>query len=1659
MKKFLVYLLVIILTISIGFAIFYLVRDNEVISISNVSIYKDAGESFTLDINHRNKKSYTEISVTSSDDNIVKGEYDSKNGQFKATAVSGGVARINIRTSNAKFRNLWCDVIVGDGTVESPYYISTAEQLASIGMGVQTDDGSGVYKGSTIYKPEYEKYTSNACYKLVSDIDVSTINNGYWVPLQNFNGRFDGNGLTISNVYIDAVGYKNSITNPDVRFDSNKPAGLFASIGNNGIVYSFKVSNYSAIGTYSNFGVITADNYGTIERVEVKDAYCSVKSAVFGGIAGRNISDEREVVIIDENNIEKQTFERTIARIDRTSVNKLTLGEVTTIDPSGNSITSIQGVSGTVGGLVGVNNGGKLLYSYVRGAVYFNNDYSSIYGGVVGQNYTKSSLHFDSEDKTESEFEFAGIRDCYADINTYFTNSSIDSHIIGGAIGINQDYQNGLFENDATKLRVNNYIVGVYYNKDTLNNSNDGITKNFKGIGKFLLDEKTVSFSDSEYIVWGLTQAEMTQPENFVSHTTMEIHFNEDGTSKGVVQTNVLWLFDSVWAISYDTNDGMPYLNYQLSYIPDDFQTLGVPVVTSALDNYYYENETDYPVTIISGTDGKVRMKVEEYYQLVYSPTGIDITWESGDSSIVSVDNNGKLYGKKAGVTNVTATTKTGSKAYVTVIVENIPYSITAPSTLYMYQGEIYSLNNFTISPALIGNDTISYSIKDNNGNSTNLVWIDGTNLCASPSSIGTVKLTISVADTSLTIDVVVVEIAEVKLTASTKTITGYLSDMTRTGTITIENDKNFDLSYNYNFISGASIVDITFENNDSSKLNYAIKGVGTATVRVGIATQGFENKGSVDIFFNIMADKTVSLTASPSTINGYFSSIKKSGSATIKNSEGTTLQYNATSSNTNVVTVLMDGNSMNYTIQGVGSATVTISVTTSHYKGVGYVYFNIQKDPENNDDTPIPSENIKLSKTSITIDKGKGYTLKASGTYTNLTWTTTNSAIASVNSNGYVYGVSVGTATIIAKSDYAEARCVVYVEKAETEVTKISICPTSLTLSVGDKYELSASGNYSTVSWKSDNSNIVTVDSEGAVTALAVGTAKITASAKDSKGVVRATATCTITVINPVVITLLPTSTICFVGDVVFVGADVNQNIIVSWSYDNTLADFSENGNNLTISTTKATTIEVTARYGSTIACVVITVNPKNTYTPYIYNKDQLNAVRNNPDKMYYLAATFTVGDWTPIDNFTGTLTTIDNATYTLKGIKVSGVSYAGLFGQGFKGTINNITIDGAKISGTYAGGIVASSKGGKIRNSKVKNSTITGSQYAGGVAGLIESSSVISKCTVTSNTVVTTTTTSFVGGIVGKATSSSVEKCYVYGGSAKMGSSAHGYAGGIAGYLSYTRAYDCLVGRDNGSVTITANSEDGDYAGGICGYTDGTGNGSKQGVSACTIKYATITGYHAGGISGAMTSTRTIKLLFKETESGYRFQDLSSYSYTSNIDKTAVRENVTIKGSLAGGLVGVINSGVVENCYSRAKIYGLSSKSVKGGFAARIYASRAFDNNGGTGTCGLVIYCYSVCSFEGSGLNYSITASLVHNYATIGNGSDRAGYCMNYLFDNDEDGKATYKDGSNLFSSDKVKAKKSSSDMQKSATYTDKGFSSTYWNLAGYPTLKTEK
>lgn len=75
-------------------------------------------------------------------------------------------------------------------------------------------------------------------------------------------------------------------------------------------------------------------------------------------------------------------------------------------------------------------------------------------------------------------------------------------------------------------------------------------------------------------------------------------------------------------------------------------------------------------------------------------------------------------------------------------------------------------------------------------------------------------------------------------------------------------------------------------------------------------------------------------------------------------------------------------------------------------------------------------SATIKLNKTKLTLDEGKSYTLKLSGTTKKPQWSTSNKKVATVSSKGVVKGISPGTATITAKVSSKKYTCKVTVKE-----------------------------------------------------------------------------------------------------------------------------------------------------------------------------------------------------------------------------------------------------------------------------------------------------------------------------------------------------------------------------------------------------------------------------------------------------------------------------------------------------------------------------------------------------------------------------------------------------------------------------------------------------
>lgn len=129
----------------------------------------------------------------------------------------------------------------------------------------------------------------------------------------------------------------------------------------------------------------------------------------------------------------------------------------------------------------------------------------------------------------------------------------------------------------------------------------------------------------------------------------------------------------------------------------------------------------------------------------------------------------------------------------------------------------------------------------------------------------------------------------------------------------------------------------------------------------------------------------------------------------------------------------------------------------------------------------------VKLNITKITLLKGKTKKLTVSNNEKTPSWSSSNYAVASVESNGSVKAKKYGKATITAWVDGKQLTCKVQV--ADPKLNK-----TSIKLKKKKSYTLKVSQRYGKVTWKSSKSSVVSVKN-GKVTTKKKGTAYIYAS------------------------------------------------------------------------------------------------------------------------------------------------------------------------------------------------------------------------------------------------------------------------------------------------------------------------------------------------------------------------------------------------------------------------------------------------------------------------------------------------------------------------------------------------------------------------------------
>ena len=216
----------------------------------------------------------------------------------------------------------------------------------------------------------------------------------------------------------------------------------------------------------------------------------------------------------------------------------------------------------------------------------------------------------------------------------------------------------------------------------------------------------------------------------------------------------------------------------------------------------------------------------------------------------------------------------------------------------------------------------------------------------------------------------------------------------------------------------------------------------------------------------------------------------------------------------------------------------------------------------------------ISLNDTSATIYTGNTLQLNATvlpSTTSNpsVTWTSSNTSIATVSSTGLVTAKSTGDAVITAKTtdgSNLSAMCNLTVKQL---ATSISLNETTATLYTGNIFQLNATVLPSTTSnpnviWTSSNTSVAIVSSTGLVTAKSTGDAVITARTTDGSNL---SASCSVTVKRLATsISLNQTSATLYLNQTIQLTATVSpynatDKSVVWSSFDSSIATVSENG------------------------------------------------------------------------------------------------------------------------------------------------------------------------------------------------------------------------------------------------------------------------------------------------------------------------------------------------------------------------------------------------------------------------------------------------------------------------------------------------------------------
>lgn len=522
-------------------------------------------------------------------------------------------------------------------------------------------------------------------------------------------------------------------------------------------------------------------------------------------------------------------------------------------------------------------------------------------------------------------------------------------------------------------------------------------------------------------------------------------------------------------------------------------------------------------VTGISINPTSLEMVIEETHTLTVAiqptyATDKRVSWTSNDPTIATVDESGNVTGVSLGTTTIIATTIDGNySASCTVTVKEI--SVTGVSidniSDNIYVGQSVQLTA-TVYPANAANKNVTWSLDGGEGYLT--LTPEGLLTGISAGTVSRCTFTVTTEDggyiDSQRFTRFYVNVRPGAVTGVTLDLAAWIGMVGETlqlhATVQPDDAENKALIWETDNQSVATV-----------DANGLVTTVGEGTVHITVRTVDGNYTATCEL--TVMPSEEEDVLPASVTLSESMLTLSEGQStqltATVLPENATDKTVTWTSNATAVATVDADG-----TVTAIGIGTAIVTATTTNGRSA-FCMVTVEERPDEN----IPATSVTLSQSMLTLTEGQSTQLTATvlpenATDKTVTWTSNATTVATVDSDGTVTAIGVGTAIVTATTTNGfSAFCMVTVNERPNEnipVTGVTLDVENLTLSEGETAQLTATvlpdnATNQALTWQSNNNAVATVDADGIVTAVAIGNAVISVHTVDGNF----TAQCTINV------------------------------------------------------------------------------------------------------------------------------------------------------------------------------------------------------------------------------------------------------------------------------------------------------------------------------------------------------------------------------------------------------------------------------------------------------------------------------------------------------------------------------------------------------------------